>query len=181
MDSGDFSESFMNAFTALGRDYTVFLGVVNSVDEINYVCEVTVGDSSSGTIYANVFLEVLKGLLGSFLCVPAVGSNVLMCFRNGNPDLRQILKSHQVAKFIANPTLWQFGDGSNGGLPMSVPVIDQINSIKTDLNNLKAAFIAWVVVPEDGGAALRASAATWSGQTLTPAKPTDIENPNVTQ
>lgn len=178
MDAGDFGESFMNAFTALSRDLTVFLGIVNSVDEVNYVCEVTVGDSSSSTIYANVFLEVLTGVLGSFLCIPAVGSNVLMCFRNGNPDLRQILKSHQVAKFIANPTLWQFGDGSNGGLPMSVPVTTKLNNIENLLNDLVSKYN--VHTHPVSGAATGEPVIPETG-VLIPTQPTDIENPNVTQ
>lgn len=42
-----------------------------------------------------------------------------------------------------------------------------IEELQTDLANLKQAFNSWVVVPNDGGSALKASSATWAGTPLT--------------
>jgi len=49
------------------------------------------------------------------------------------------------------------------------------NSTPTE-NTLKAAFTSWVVVPTDGGAALKAITAAWAGSTITPTVLADIEN-----
>jgi len=40
-------------------------------------------------------------------------------------------------------------------------------------------FNAWVVAPSDGGAALKSAAATWSGNNLSPAVASDLENKKV--
>jgi hypothetical protein len=39
----------------------------------------------------------------------------------------------------------------------------ELDTLKTDINNLKTIFSTWVVVPKDGGAALKTAAAAWYG------------------
>jgi hypothetical protein len=41
------------------------------------------------------------------------------------------------------------------------------DELKQDITNLKSAFSSWVVVPNDGGQALKTAAATWTGTALT--------------
>ncbi len=48
------------------------------------------------------------------------------------------------------------------------PVADSVNEIKNDIATLKQIFAAgWTPIPNDGGAALKAAAATWAGTALT--------------
>jgi hypothetical protein len=42
-----------------------------------------------------------------------------------------------------------------------------VDELQGDVTDLKTAFSTWVVAPNDGGAALKASAATWFGTPLT--------------
>lgn len=42
-----------------------------------------------------------------------------------------------------------------------------VQEIQNDIGSLKAAFNSWVVVPNDGGGALKASSATWAGTPIT--------------
>ena len=49
-------------------------------------------------------------------------------------------------------------NGSNyGGLVIGANLVQKLNTIEADINNLKAIFASWVVVPTDGGAALKAA------------------------
>ena len=67
-----------------------------------------------------------------------------------------------------------------GGLVKIEDLVEKLNTIESDLNTLKQAFTSWVVSPNDGGAALKATTATWAGQTITETTVGDIENENVT-
>lgn len=177
----EFSDAFERAVRVVSRAYALIEGVISSVDEAGLTCTVSVGDSLSSVEYDNVYLDVLLIGQGSFICIPTIGSNCLMSFKGGSEERRQLIKSFNYDKIIASPVAWQFGEGTNGGIPMVNPLVDVINTIIKDSNKLKAAFNAWVVAPNDGGAALKASAAAWSSLNLDPASVDDIENPNVTQ
>ena len=56
---------------------------------------------------------------------------------------------------------------------------EKYNNLEKDLNDLKSAFNSWVVVPGDGGAALKAASASWAGQTVTLTQANEIENEKV--
>jgi hypothetical protein len=81
-------------------------------------------------------------------------------------------------QFKDDGTLTINGDGC-GGILISKNTSDKLNSLEKDINSLKQVFTTWVTVPNDGGAALKAAAATWSGQQLTETKPTDLENKKI--
>lgn len=70
--------------------------------------------------------------------------------------------------------------GANGGVPLALPLVEQINSIKNDLKELKIKFNSWVVVSQDGGAGLKTKLATWSPN-LQPIEVEQISNPEITQ
>ena len=180
----ELSEAFRRMFAALARDHTIWEGTVvaGSVDETAYTCSVAVGDSQSGTTFTNVSLETLIGGPSSVISIPNDGSAVICCFRDGNRARRQVLKIDSVKKRIENPTeLFQFGDGSNGGIPLATPVSDKLNILEDALNDLKDIFTAWVTVSGDGGAALKALLAAWLTVPIVDTVPADIENTKVTQ
>lgn len=68
--------------------------------------------------------------------------------------------------------IWQKADGTceiGGNTDNMVrfsKMAESVNELKNDLTTLKAAFNSWTPVPNDGGAALKTSAATWSGTSL---------------
>lgn len=74
-----------------------------------------------------------------------------------------------------------FNGGDLGGLVKVEDLTNRLNIIENDINKLKTAFSSWVVAPQDGGAALKAAAASWFGSQLTPTKRSDYENKKVTQ
>lgn len=71
--------------------------------------------------------------------------------------------------------------GSLGGLVKVQDLTTRLNNIENDINSLKQVFSAWSPVPQDGGAALKASVASWAGQSLTLTKRNDYENEKVKQ
>lgn len=71
--------------------------------------------------------------------------------------------------------------GSLGGLVKVEDLTKRLNNIENDINNLKKVFSSWSPVAQDGGAALKASAASWAGQSLTLTQRGDYENEKVKQ
>ena len=68
-------------------------------------------------------------------------------------------------------------NGSNyGGVVKVGDLVDKINTIERDINKLKLAFSTWVTVPNDGGAALKAAAATWYAAQLAITTSSELEN-----
>ena len=72
-----------------------------------------------------------------------------------------------------------FNGGDFGGLVKVEALTKRLNTIENDINNLKTVFSSWIVAPQDGGAALKAAAGSWSGSRLTPTKRDDYENEKV--
>ena len=73
-----------------------------------------------------------------------------------------------------------FDGGENGGMVIVQNLIDKINRLENDINKLKQAFAMWVVVPQDGGAALKAITADWYGNQIIPiTQVSDLENTKV--
>lgn len=64
---------------------------------------------------------------------------------------------------------------SNKGL------LKKINELENEINDLKTIFsTTWTPVPNDGGAALKTAATSWSAAQITPTTQIDIEHPNIT-
>lgn len=71
--------------------------------------------------------------------------------------------------------------GKLGGSVKVEELTTRLNTIEKDINALKNVFSAWVVAPQDGGAALKGAASTWAGRSLTLTKREDYENEKVKQ
>ena len=69
--------------------------------------------------------------------------------------------------------------GENEGLVKVVELAEKLNAIENDINNLKSIFSSWVPVVYDGGASLKAAAASWAAQSLQTTSKKDIENPKI--
>jgi len=115
--------------------------------------------------------HVLLGL-GADITVPEVGSKVLL----------GLIENKGVATFLVYAekiALRRINGEAFGGLVKVEELVAEINAIKQDLNLLKTAMSTWVVVPTDGGATLKAVAATWYAQQLLPVTSAQLSNPIV--
>ena len=141
-------------------------------------CEVLSYDEQSQTIEcspidgtADYTAKLQTGVSSGLLFVPKVGSIVIV---------------EQTSVNSGYVTMWGeidhivFMNGENKGLVKVSELVSALNTIQQDINTLKTAFSSWVTVPNDGGAALKAIAATWSGQQLTQSTINDLENPKIT-
>jgi len=107
-----------------------------------------------------------------FRITPKEGSYVLALLIENNPAEAVIVATSEIEQVEL------YGD-NYGGIVISQKVADELNEIKQDINTLKTVLSAWVVVPGDGGAALKTAAATWAGSQLVTTNKTDLENDKV--
>ena len=162
---------------------------VDSVNLTEQTCDCTPVSGRATTSIPSVELKAEPN--NGILIVPKVGSSVKVALtKRGNAFVVLFSDIDKMEIAISNGTqdtlltisqgVIKFNDGSFDGLVKVSDLVTKLNTLESDLNTLKAAFTAWVVVPNDGGAALKAASATWAGQTLTPTVNADIENPLVT-
>jgi len=149
---------------------------INSVDLDARTCEVTAIDGSVDFVIYDVCLMAVVD--DGLLIEPVVGSVVKVIYsQTVEPFICQYSEIENIT-IISNNSI-TFNDGSMGGLVQGTELVAKLNKLENDLNTLKSAFASWVVVPSDGGAALKASTAAWSGQTIPATTTLDIENSSV--
>ena len=156
------------------ENYYSKIGIVKSIDEVEYTCEVEFLDGSPN--FDDVKLQQFATSDGLFI-KPSIDSAVIVSFSSRN--------NAYISMFSAVEEVVIQG-GVNEGMVKIVEqtrklndLVAEVQGIVNDLNILKTAFSSWVPIPTDGGAALKAIAATWYGSTLPPMtsfNKTDYEN-----
>ena len=157
--------------------------VPGSLDEDSYTISVlpTAGTDAIDGVLLNAVTENGNGLI----LFPADNSNVIIGSIDG-PGEWTLIRASDITKAmitigtskvtIIDGTI-TFNDGSNNGLPKADAIAQKLNNLENDINTLKQIFsTGWVVVPNDGGAALKAAATVWSGNTLTDTISSDLQN-----
>ena len=148
-------------------------GVVSNVNESARLCDVTPNDGSP--IVYNVRLQVVKDATTGFVQIPKSGTECVITFINRSTAV--LVSCKEITKLIVDAdTIIQFNGGSLGGMVKINDLVTKLNNIETDINNLKTAFSTWVVVPSDGGGALKTITATWYSASITPTVKSDLEN-----
>lgn len=69
--------------------------------------------------------------------------------------------------------------GNNGGVVKVNPLVEDLNSIKNEINSLKTNLSTWSPVSGDGGAALKLLITDWAAEPLSDSNSSDLENPNL--
>lgn len=176
------ADSLQRAIRNVMRNSLIVDGVIINTDsaETQYVCDVQLTASDGQPVFKSVPLRVLIGAGASFVEIPELNSNCLMCFRDGNSGRPQILMIDKVLKILVNCNEVIFNGGELGGMVKVIELTAKLNKVESDLNTIKAAFETWVPVPGDGGTALKTAASIWAGQTITPTEKADIEDTTIT-
>ena len=117
------------------------------------------------------YFDVLLGL-NNDITVPEVGSKVLLGLVENHTSATFLLLAERIAQRRIN-------GNSYGGLVRADDVAQELIKLANDVNQLKAVFAAWVTVPNDGGAALKLAATSWSSQQLVAPTSQQIQNPKV--
>jgi hypothetical protein len=200
----EITEAFERLVRSAGRNSVIVEGFIIDTDLTAYSCTVNVPRSgNNGEAIDNYFYKVpMKILLGSqasFIEVPAVTSRCLLTFKDNSlhrPQLYLVDKCAKILIKVDGSTLeintgkddqgnskagFIFNEGKQGNMILLDKCVQKLNNLEQDINKLKKAFTTWVVVPHDGGAALKAASATWSGSSLTETKKDDLSNKNILQ
>ena len=152
------------------------IGTVSNVDEAKRICDVTpLGDEAKR--FAVRLQSAISKKVGIVL-IPKDKSDVIISFTNRTQAFVSL--TSDLDKILIDTDLVQFNGGDNDGLVKIGDLITKLNNIENDLNTIKAAFSAWVTVPNDGGAALKAITATWFADTFVPTLQVELEDKNVT-
>lgn len=175
------SRALQDAIKSQLRYYSMVDGVIQSVDESAFTCEVSVGDSVSATIFHNVPLRVLFNSQASVIEIPETGSNCIISFRDGHPGRPQLLMVDKTLKLLVNCSHTVFNGGNLGGMVKVIDLVSKLNTIENDLNNLKSLMGSWAPVPSDGGAALKSAIGSWAGKSISVTQQSEIENPDIKQ
>lgn len=142
-------------------------GVARNVDADQGVCDVEIEGKApaEGALIGNAESGVMV--------VPKDGSVVAVVW---------VSKTTAVVVMVAEVEEIRLMGGQLGGLVKVEELVKKLNAVEKDLNSLKQVFLQdWVPVSQDGGAALKAAAATWATQRLTETQKSDIENEKVKQ
>lgn len=154
-----------------GNEKTLLGVVENNYPDKDYI---DVRDLS-GTLYTDVRKrasigagdEAKKGIV----ITPEKGSSVIVS-RIGDSDEMFVEMFSDVESII-------FDGGDNEGLVKVRELTNKINTLETEVNNLKTIFSAWVPVPSDGGAVLKTAITTWAGSQLQMTNKADIQNDKI--
>lgn len=116
-------------------------------------------------------VRLMAGVGNGVTLIPAVDSIVIVQMIS---DVSGYVTMYSQVQSI------QLLDGTFQGLVKVVPLADDLNTIRDDINTLKSAISGWTPVPNDGGAALKTALTTWFGETLDPTDPAVLQNENIT-
>lgn len=121
-------------------------------------------------VYENVRLQAHPG--SGVLIIPTNGSYVIVGRMSGGNGYIAMTSDADSIQLL---------DGSYGGLIKIDELVTKLNTLEQDLNALRDQFDTWVVVPNDGGAALKALLSpTWTVPQLTETEKEDLENTEIT-
>ncbi|MBF0576598.1 hypothetical protein [Dysgonomonas sp. GY617] len=124
------------------------------------------------------------------LLIPQKDSYVLVMADGGNLSNLWVARVETVEKIeitcgdisvVVDKSGVILNGGSLGGMVKVKDLTNKLNALENSINALKAVFLAWMPISQDGGAALKGAITQWSGQPITPTKLADIENKKVKQ
>lgn len=167
------------------------------------LCRAKIGDFEIPDIRLSAIAD---GSANGLLVVPAVGSIILVAdiscgnlrelcavgysevasvrFHQGKTTLtanaETVTAEVGASKLRIEDGQITLDDGANHGLVKVEDLITKINAVERSINELKTLFSRWKPVPQDGGAALQETAASWAGSPLKITQQADIENPKIT-
>lgn len=151
-----------------GKATNLYQAVVTALSDIT--CEVSI----DGLSIPDVRLRASTEVDGAQIIVrPAVGSVVIVGSLTGDLDHLVVLSMDRAEEVIIN-------GGSLGGIVKVKELTNKLNTLEREINDIKQVLSSWTPVPNDGGASLKAAAASWAGKPLTLTRREDYEDTKVT-
>lgn len=154
---------------------SIYQGIVTALD--GCTCTVRIGDIEIPDIRLRASESAKDGT--QMLVCPKIGTACILGSLSGDLADLCVLTVDEVEGVIIHGKV-EINDGNNGGLVNIEDLVKKLNTMENDINNLKTLLTQWIPVPQDGGASLKASVATWAGQQIRPTTKADIEDINIT-
>ncbi len=182
-----------------GKQFPIYSGkvVAGSVDNANCTCSVERSIDDAGSPLTKVLTNVVIGNNLGFHLLPSGGADCLVCEIDGGDKFKVLWASKydyvkvsgdsSITLLVGNSELvidgavCRFNGGSLGGMVKLQEVTDKLNAVENKINDLITAINTWVIVPSDGGAALKTALTTWLLTSLNVTVPGDLENDKVKQ
>ena len=134
----------------------------------------------------NTFMQVKVGDFGACQIIQQVNSKAIdtgfdgyyfaPCVENWDGVNVRLTDDFKIE---TNGKKYIFDGGQNGGMAKTPKLKEKINALEKEINDLKTAINAWVVVPQDGGQALKLALETWIAQQIVPTQLSEIENDKI--
>jgi len=152
MDNETSEKIIHDGFVRFGKMVTkgsiLIEAVIKAVYESTFTCDVDISSpnpdgSSTNTTVFNVPLKILTGSQASFIEIPTVGTDCLLCYRDNNIQRPQISQVNQCDKILikigdnvlqVDTTGFIFNSGGLGGMVKVNPVLNALNNIQNTLN-----------------------------------------------
>lgn len=120
--------------------------------------------------------------MGAVTCFPAVGSVALVGIVEGQEAAAFLIAVDRVERVELNAeTEIVLNGGGQGGLVIAGNVAEKLNHLERRLNELQQAIASWVIVPQDGGGALKTALAGWLSKSMAETQASELENVKIKQ
>lgn len=164
------------------QEATLQICVVDSVDRAARTADCSPLNEGAPLLGCN--LQACQDSQHGLIVYPKVGSYVLVGLLEGLSAGLVLLTDEvdEVEIKIGERSLQMTSEGivcnggQLGGLIKIEGLTSRLNAIEDDINRLKQTLSTWTPISSDGGAALKAAAASWSARPLAKTKRGDYEN-----
>jgi hypothetical protein len=182
-------EEIRNGIRELARQGAIQFrpGIIKAVDKAACRCDVQLAEDYDVVLYDVRLRAVDDEEDKGFVLFPAVGSDVIIgqmssggWFVSMYSVLDSLMLKVETQTMEVSKDGFVWNGGSLGGLVKIADLVSKLNALEQDINSLKTAFSAWVPVPNDGGAALKTAAGSWSGSQLVQTQKGDLEDTKIT-
>lgn len=159
---------------------------VDAVDEQTRTVDCTPIDESAPLLGVN--LQAGQGGDEGVVVLPAVGSYVVAAFID--PAVAVVVLTEKIDKIMIRVDGFtaevaggkiRINNGTLGGVPIAGEIAAKLQTLETEVNDLKNIFHTWQVSPGDGGGALKALAETWAAQRMQLTQAAELENDKIEQ
>lgn len=125
------------------------------------------------------YYDVMLGL--GFLDIkPKAGAMCIIGVLEGQSAYTFLITASEVEEVQLNSDKLIINEGENGSLVKIEALKERLNTCEKKFNDLINAFSNWIPIPNDGGAALKTSVASWISTRMQETKVEDLEDDKIT-
>ncbi|PQJ09492.1 hypothetical protein CJD36_019830 [Flavipsychrobacter stenotrophus] len=199
------AEDMREIVEMLSGGAVIYTGIVKEVNTGDYTCKVVLNENDEDNVTEGVFVNAALEVTSGMILIPAVDSVVWVAELDGGGNMGIVkcsvldgfevrignawiiirdggvsIKAGDYKITVDTESKVKINGDAFGGLVKVMELVTKLNNLEYDLNTLKQIFVAWIVAPGDGGAALKTLAASWASDFLTSSTDTELKSENTT-